>query len=65
MRADQARRRGEGVLQVGETAAFAQPRAVLPHRDAAHHDQVDRRQLVQHDPPRRSRRAADGRGLPG
>jgi hypothetical protein len=65
MRADQARRRGEGVLQVGETAAFAQPRAVLPHRDAAHHDQVDRSQLVQHDPPRGPGRAADGRCLAG
>ena len=65
MRADQPRRRGQRVLQVGEAAALAQPRPVLPHRDAAHHDQVDRLKLVQHDPPRGPRRAADRRRLPG
>jgi hypothetical protein len=59
VRSDQARRRGQRELQVGEPAALAQSRAVLPGRDAAHHHQVDGRQFGQGDPLGRSGRAAD------
>ena len=50
VRSDQARRGGQRELQVGEPAALAQPRAVLPGRDAAHHHQVDGGQVGQRDP---------------
>jgi hypothetical protein len=41
VRADQARRGGQGELQVGETAALAEAGAVSAGRDAAHHHEVD------------------------
>jgi hypothetical protein len=52
VRADESRRRGQGELKVGEAPALAEPCPVLADRDAAHHDQVDRGQLVQPHEPR-------------
>ena len=65
VRPDQPRRGGQREFQVGEPAALAQPGAVLPGRDTAHHHQVDRGNLGQRDPAGGAGRAADRSRLAG
>ena len=56
---------GEGVLQVAEAAALAEPGAVRRHRDAADHGEVDRLELVERRPAAVLRCALDRRRLAG
>jgi hypothetical protein len=63
VRADQAGRGGQGVLEVGEAAALAEPGAVRAGRDAAHDHEVDGGQLGQGNPAGIAGRAGDRGGL--